>query len=76
MPELRWSGRRRLVGDAWRERMQAERAFVEDCRARFADLAAPWLHVSDDGRLMWLTDGEDGPVLAEIVLPPWEATDA
>lgn len=51
-------------------RYEAQRIFVEGCRARFPDLREPWLHQSDDGLRLWLTDGEHGPVLAETTLPP------
>jgi hypothetical protein len=46
----------------------AQRAFVEQCRARYPDVADAWLHVSDDGDRLWLTQGEHGPVLAELWL--------
>jgi hypothetical protein len=52
--------------NAW---LAAERAFVECCQRRFPDLTDPWLHVSDDGRRLWLTDGKDGLVLAEAPMP-------
>lgn len=50
----------------------AMRAVVECWQRRFPDLAAPWVHQSEDGTRIWLTDGTDGPVLAMHTLPRLE----
>jgi hypothetical protein len=57
------------VGRPLNARHATMKAFVEDCRVRFPDVASPWLHQSEDGTRIWLTDGQDGPVLAMTVLP-------
>lgn len=59
------------------ERWRFIRATVEDWQKRFPDLTDPWLHQSEDGTRIWLTDGRDGPVLAMHTLPATEeeATD-
>ena len=44
-------------------------AVAEDWRARFPDTPQAWLHTSEDGTRIWLTDGKDGPVLAMATLP-------
>jgi hypothetical protein len=47
-------------------------ALAKDWSARFPDLADPWIHQSEDGTRIWLTDGRDGPVLAMHTLPATE----
>ena len=56
----------RAAIDAW---LGIQRDFVEDCRRRFPDLVDPWLHADDDGQRLWLSEGEHGPRLAEVVVP-------
>jgi len=47
----------------------AHSAFLKACRERFGQIADPWVHLSDDGLRIWLTEGEHGPILVEQVLP-------
>jgi hypothetical protein len=60
------------IGRPLSARHAAIRTAVEDWKARFPDITQAWLHQSEDGRRIWLTDGEHGPVLATHTLPTQE----
>jgi hypothetical protein len=59
----------------WAERERFIHDLYACWAARFPDVADRWVHQSEDGTRIWLTDGEHGPVLAMVALPAQEATD-
>ena len=39
--------------------------FCEACATRYPLLREPWLHLEDNGKRLWLSEGEHGPIIAQ-----------
>jgi hypothetical protein len=53
----------------WAERQAFIHDTLADWAARFPETTEPWVHQSENGLRMWLTDGSVGQVLALVTLP-------